>query len=481
MKCPPPRAVIDIGSNSVRLVIFDGPARAPLTRFNEKVMVGLGRGLADTGQMGVGPRRRAEEALLRFGQIVRAAGIDAPLIVATAAVRDASDGAAFVARLTELDLAPTVLTGEAEGRLSALGVLAGDARASGLVADLGGGSLELAELGCGSVGQAVSLPLGVLRIRDLARGRSRALTKALAQGLKAVAWQGARAETLHLVGGSFRALGSLDSQWRGRQPPALHGLVLAPERAAMLRRRLARPSEETLAALPGVASARRSQMPAAAALLTALVDQLQPSSLVISSTGLREGLLYDQLTVEDRSQRPAPRCGSVRGWGGGRLDGRQRSIVGSRPCSTIPSTSRRLRLASAHLAGSGWHANPSFRAERAAETALHGAWTGVGPRGRAIMAATLDACFGGGSNLDRQLSEWADAASLERARQWGLALRLAQRFSGGVESALGEGQLSRGRGRIELRLTGGLAAGEVVERRLRQLSAALGCEGVVVG
>ena len=480
MTSPPPRAVIDIGSNSVRLVIFDGPARAPLTRFNEKVMVGLGRGLADTSEMGVGPRRRAEEALLRFGQIVRAAGIDAPLIVATAAVRDASDGAAFVARLTELDLAPTVLTGEAEGRLSALGVLAGDARASGLVADLGGGSLELAELGCGSVGRAVSLPLGVLRIRDLARGRSRALTKALADGLKAVAWQGARGETLHLVGGSFRALGSLDSQWRGRQPPALHGLVLAPERAAMLRRRLARPSEETLAALPGVASARRSQMPAAAALLTALVDQLQPSRLVISSTGLREGLLYDQLTVEDRSQDPL--LAAVRFEAG--EEGASMGTAVDRwiaPLFDDPVHLRRLRLASAHLAGSGWHANPSFRAERAAETALHGAWTGVGPRGRAIMAATLDACFGGGSNLDRQLSEWADAASLERARQWGLALRLAQRFSGGVESALGEGQLSRGRGRIELRLTGGLAAGEVVGRRLRQLSAALGCEGVVVG
>ena len=168
-----PQAVIDIGSNSVRLVIFEGPARAPLTRFNEKVMVGLGRELALTGAMGAEPRRRAEAAMVRFARLSAAAGVEHPLIVATAAVRDASDGPAFVARLGELGLAPTVLSGEEEGRMSALGVRAGDAAATGLVADLGGGSLELAELGASGVVQSVSLPLGVLcaSTRRCATGR----------------------------------------------------------------------------------------------------------------------------------------------------------------------------------------------------------------------------------------------------------------------------------------------------------------------
>ena len=139
----------------------------------------------------------------------------------------------------------------------------------------------------------------------------------------------------------------------------------------------------------------------------------------------------------------------------------------------------RLRLAAALLAGTGWRANPSFRAERAAETAFHGAWIGVGPKGRAIMAAAVGACFGGGSGLEGQLAAWCDAAALGRAREWGLAMRLAQRFSGGALEVLGEGALVRNGDRLELRLTGAVPAGEVVERRLRQLAGVLGCEGVV--
>lgn len=493
-----PRSVIDIGSNSVRLVIYEGPARAPLTRFNEKVMVGLGRGLALNGAMGEGPRRRATDAMVRFARLSDAAGCDRPLIVATAAVRDASDGPAFVDRLSELGLAPLVLSGDEEGRMSALGVRAGDPDATGVVADLGGGSLELAELDAHGVGQSVSLPLGVLRIGALATGRPRALAKVLTDGLKAAGWRDWRPGALHLVGGSFRALAALDNHWLGRQPPALHGLILAPDRAAALRRRLARASDEALASLPDVANARRAQMPAAASLLAALVERLDPTRLVVSVTGLREGLLFDRLDeaakaedpliaavryeAEDRADRAVAgqdgsdlRAGRL---GGGGLGGAVDRWI--EPVFDDPPDMARLRLAAAHLAGTGWRANPSFRAERAAEMAFHGAWIGVGPRGRALMAAALGACFGGGSGLESQLTAWCDPAALTRARDWGLALRLARRFSGGVPAALDEGRLVRARGRLELRLTGRLPAGEVVERRLRQLGAALSCDGIVV-
>jgi len=474
-----PRSVIDIGSNSVRLVIYEGPARAPLTRFNEKVMVGLGRELARTGAMGAGPRRRAEDAMVRFARLSAAAGVAQPLIVATAAVRDASDGPAFVKRLGELGLTPAVLSGEEEGRMSALGVRAGDAGATGLVADLGGGSLELAELGQDGVVQSVSLPLGVLRIGELAGSRPRAMAKVLADGLKAAGWRSRKPGALHLVGGSFRALASLDARWLGRQPPALHGLILSPDRAAALRRRLARASDVALGSLPGVASARRTQMPAAAALLAALVERLEPTRLVVSATGLREGLLYDQLDEATRTDDPL--IAAVRFEAGGEAvlgEAVDRWIA---PVFDDSPQIARLRLAAAHLAGTGWRANPSFRAERAAETAFHGAWIGVGPRGRAIMAAALGACFGGGSGLESHLAAWCDPAALARAREWGLAMRLAQRFSGGVLEALNEGRLVRAGQRLELRLTGELPAGEVVERRLRQLAGALGREGVVVG
>ena len=473
---PPPRAVIDIGSNSVRLVIYHGPARAPLTRFNEKVMVGLGARLAETGAMGADARDRAEAALVRFAALTRAAGVERPLIVATAAVREATDGARFVERLTALGLPPRVLSGREEGEMAALGVRAGMPDAVGLVADLGGGSLELARLTRDGVGVAVSLPLGVLRVADVARERPRKLAKMLRDGLVSAGWKERSGGALHLVGGSFRALAALDSHWRGRTPPALHGLVLAPDRAAALRRRVARASEAALLSLPGVSGSRRAQMPAAAALLAALVERLEPNRLVISTTGLREGVLYDRLEPHERAHDPLIEAARFEAGAEAALgEAVDRWIA---PVFDDAPAMARLRRAAALLAGTGWRANPSFRAERAAETAFHGNWTGVDARGRAVMAAALDACFGGGSGLEDQLGAWSDAASLARAREWGLAMRLAQRFSGGVVDVMGEGALVRAGDRLELRLTGAVPAGEVVERRLRQLAGALGVEGV---
>ena len=469
------RAVIDIGSNSVRLVLYGGPPRAPLTRFNEKVMVGLGRELAETGAMGADARGRAEAAIVRFAQLIDAAGVERPLIVATAAVRDASDGPAFVERLESLGLAPRVLSGAEEGRMSALGVRAGFPDARGLVADLGGGSLELARLTTDGVPLSVSLPLGVLRVGEAARGRPRKLAKLLGDGLAEAGWKDVGGP-LYLVGGSFRALAALDAHWRSRQPPALHGLTLAPARAAALRRRLSRASDDALQSLPGVSGARRTQMPAAAAILAALVERLEPTRLVVSATGLREGVLYDQLSEAERARDPL--IESARAEAGAEAALGEAVDRWIAPIFDDPLAVTRLRLAAALLAGTGWRANPSFRAERAAETAFHGNWTGVDARGRAVMAAALDACFGGGSGLVDQLEAWSDAASLARAREWGLAMRLAQRFSGGVVEVLGEGALSRAGNRLELRLTGAVPAGEVVERRLRQLAGALGVEGV---
>ena len=209
-------------------------------------------------------------------------------------------------------------------------------------------------------------------------------------------------------------------------------------------------SAEALAALPGVSANRRPQMPAAAAMLDALVQQLRPSALVVSATGLREGVLFDALTPEERAADPlieAVRFEAALASPGQRSGPEFGAAIDRwiAPLFDDPPALARLRLAAAHLASTGWRANPSFRAERAAETAFHGNWIGVDARGRAIMAAALDACFGGGSGLESQLTDWCDAPALARAREWGLAMRLAQRFSGGAVAMLNEARLVWGR------------------------------------
>ena len=485
MTAQAPRAVIDIGSNSVRLVIYAGPARAPLATFNEKVMAGLGREVGATGRMGEEPRARALAAIARFVALTDAAGVERPRIVATAAVREAEDGPRFAEAVRALGHGIDVLSGVDEARMAALGVIAGLPDADGVVADLGGGSLELVRVAGGQGGAGASLPLGVLRMGALATDRRHKLAAAVGQGLAAAGWsKGEGRPTLYLVGGSFRSLASLDLAWRGRTAPALHGLRVPPERAEELRRRLGRMTAEGIGSLPGVSSTRRPQMPAAAAMLDALVEELEPAALVVSATGLREGVLFDALKPEERAADPLIEAvrfeAAIAALGRGPETGAaiDRWIA---PVFDDPPPLARLRLAAAHLAGTGWRANPSFRAERAAETAFHGNWIGVDARGRAMMAAAMDACFGGGSGLGDQLAEWCDAPSLARAREWGLALRLAQRFSGGAVAMLEAGRLVRTGERLELRVTGEAPVGEVVERRLRQLGSALGVEGVVVG
>ena len=484
MSARPPRAVIDIGSNSVRLVIYAGPARAPLATFNEKVTAGLGRDVGATGQMGEEARARALIAVARFVAVADAAGVERPHVVATAAVREAEDGPLFAEAVRALGPGLRVLSGGQEARMAALGVVAGLPDADGVVADLGGGSLELVRVADGEAGVGVSLPLGVLRMGAMATDKRRKLATAVGQGLKAGDWpKGEGRPTLYLVGGSFRSLASLDLAWRGRTAPALHGLAIASERAGELRRRLERLSPEAIGSLPRVSATRRPQMPAAAAMLDALVQELRPVRLVVSATGLREGVLFDALTPAERAADPLIEAvrfeAAIAALGRGPETGAAIDRWIAPVFDDAPALAR-LRLAAAHLAGTGWRANPSFRAERAAETAFHGNWIGVDAKGRAMMAAAMDACFGGGSGLGAQLSEWCDAPALARAREWGLALRLAQRFSGGAAAMLEAGRLVRTAGRLELRVTGDAPAGEVVERRLRQLAGALGVEGVVI-
>ncbi|MGR3491100.1 MAG: Ppx/GppA phosphatase family protein, partial [Shimia sp.] len=146
--------VIDVGSNSIRLVIFDGAARSPAYFFNEKVMAGLGVGLGETGHLNPEGRKRGLDALARFAAVARAAEVSHISTVATAAVREASDGPAFVKEVEEqTGLKLWVIDGREEARLSAQGVLLGWPGSYGLICDIGGSSMELAEIREGRVGK----------------------------------------------------------------------------------------------------------------------------------------------------------------------------------------------------------------------------------------------------------------------------------------------------------------------------------------
>nr|HMN55569.1 Ppx/GppA family phosphatase [Sphingopyxis sp.] len=299
-------AVIDIGSNSVRIVVYEGPARAPAVIFNEKVAAGLGRGLAIDGRIAPEDATRGLVALRRYALLARHMGVTDLQCVATAAVRDAANGPAFIAAAEEAGLAIRLLSGEEEAEAAGHGVLSAIPDARGIAVDLGGGSLELAEVADGAVGRRASFPLGVLRLPALRKDGEQAFERAIRKMLKGAGWPngGLSGLPLYLVGGSWRALSRLDLELT-KDPLAVLDQHRLPRTALRrLIRATKRLSFEELRAIPGMAANRAAALPDAAALLAALVNILDVPEMTVSSSGLREGLLFQALDAETRAQDP---------------------------------------------------------------------------------------------------------------------------------------------------------------------------------
>lgn len=471
-------AIIDIGSNSIRLVVYDGPQRIPFVLFNEKVMAGLGAAMGSAGRIAEDAMDRGIAALERFSRLCVEMSVDQLSVVATAAVRDASNGEEFVARAVELGLDVRVLSGEEEGLASAHGLLSGMPEADGIMGDLGGGSLELVRVSGGKVGRAVSLPLGVFRVGEVRRRGK----KALAQRLDALLAERGFADVetglpFYLIGGSWRALARLDMLLTGYPLPILHHYEMTPDRPAALLQRIDRPGKSDFKNLPSVSSARLPGLPDAAHLLCTIIDRLKSSHLTVSAFGLREGLLFEQLPAELAKQDPLLVAARIEGEAQGRFVGHGDQISGwiAPLFHDDPPEWARIRLAACMLADVGWRANPEFRAERGLEFALHGNWVGVSAAERAALAQALYANFGGGNTIAPMLEPLASAEFLRRATQWGLAIRLCQRLSGGAEGPLEGSSLEIRDGTIILRLDSAYAglAGESIDRRLKQLGQAM--------
>lgn len=472
-------AVIDIGSNSIRLVVFDEEIRTPGLLFNEKVMAGLGRGAGPGEPLDPEAMERAVGTLRRYRALAAEMGVTECMTVATAAVRDASNGRELLDRIAAIGLPVRLLSGSDEANLSGLGVLSAIPEADGLVGDLGGGSLELARISGGEVRQTASFPLGVLRVAELrARGKN-ALRSAVAKALKSVPWvRECAGLPLYLVGGSWRSLARLDMIRTGFALPIVHHYTMAPSRADRLVRLLARLAPERLAEFASISTSRIPNLADGAAILSLLVKQLSPSQLVISAYGLREGLLYERLDAAERALDPLIEAARQEGERQGRFaahgDLLARWIAPA--FAGEDAESARLRHAACLLADTGWRAHPEFRAERGLDMALHANCVGIDASGRARIAQALFTGFGGGTAIIETLLGLASRADLEQAARWGLAIRLGQRFSGGVETPLEGSRLEVDDAYVTLSLDKRDEAllGEAVGKRLRQLAESLG-------
>lgn len=479
----PSRAIIDIGSNTVRLVVYGGTMRAPMVLLNEKVTAKLGREIAATGRLAEEAMELALRGLRRFALLLADLGITDVETVATAAVRDAANGAEFTEELRRLGLLPRVISGEEEALLSAHGVIGAFPDARGMVADLGGGSLELVRVANGAADGASTLPLGTLRLPEHRKNGGRGeMGKALDKVIRKAGWDLSDNPpeangTLYLVGGTWRAMAVFAMASRGHPLSDPHGFELDPATAREIAATLAGSESDVLKGRERISTMRAEKLPDAAVLLTALLARLNPARVVFSSWGLREGLLYDRLPAHSRAADPllagVAVFASQRGATPTLATRMAAWTLDAAPARTHGS--ERLRLAATMLALASMQIEPNLRLPQAIDWALQKRWIAVDGKGRAMMAAAI-AANGNQLVLPPRVRALASEEALEEALRWGLALRLARRLGAQSRRSLEVSRLVVADGVLELRLATSHAAlfGAPTEKDIKLLASRLG-------
>jgi exopolyphosphatase/guanosine-5'-triphosphate,3'-diphosphate pyrophosphatase len=475
-------AVVDIGSNSIRLVVFDGLVRAPSLLFNEKVLCGLGRGLNDSGRLNEAGVESALVNLARFVRLAEAMEVDRLDLLATAAVRDAVNGREFVAAVREHCGVPVrILSGGEEAKFSALGVVSGIPGADGLMGDLGGGSLELVGLDRGRLGAHVTLPLGPLRVGEVAIGDRDAARQLIDRTLSNVAWlKDLRGRDFYAVGGAWRSLARIHMDQTGHPLHIIQQYRIGRREAEDLLRIMASLGRRSLAAISGLPRRRVDTLPFAALLLERLLRQARPESIVFSAFGLREGYLYSQLPAVLRRQDPllaGARELADRDWRFGSLG----TMLADWSDPLFPGESepeRRLRHAVCVLSDTAWRDHPDYRAHQAFGRIVHLPIGGIDHPQRVFAGAAVAIRYAGSIDPVARdpVLRLIDEATMTRALVLGLTLRLAYSLSGATPHLLRETALKLNGDRLTLHLpkNGTVMHGEAVSRRLEALGRVLG-------
>ena len=485
-----PVAVIDIGSNSVRLVVYDAAKRAPIPMFNEKVLCGLGRGLDSTGRLNPEGAKLARESLHRFAALTQAMGVADIDAFATAAVREATDGPDFAAAVErDCGFPVRVISGAEEARLSALGVLAEIPNANGIMGDLGGASLELAHLKGGAGAQQTSLPIGPLRIAcnpsgpgssDGASGGDSG--RSMEEYLSQAAWLGeARGGTFYAVGGTWRSWARMHMR-HVRYPLSIaHHYEITASSALEFAKEISALPADALSNFAGFPEERADSIPFANLVLKRLIEQTGVAAVLFSAYGVREGLIFDRLPISLKAEDPLiAACRNLATMTGrATADGEALFRWSSPAFADETEEEARLRRAACLLADLEWSEHPDYRAEHALLRILRYPLIGVDHPGRAYMGLAVASRHAKvrDSLLERYLRSLLDGAELRRAKAAGLAMRLAYTFSGGVISLLEQTALRREGNKLKLELPdhADVLVGDVVQSRFRSLAQELGC------
>jgi exopolyphosphatase / guanosine-5'-triphosphate,3'-diphosphate pyrophosphatase len=486
-----PTAIVDIGSNSVRLVAYEGLTRAPTPLFNEKATCGLGKGVATTGELAQDGMNKALDALRRFRKLCEFMRIDDVRPVATAAARDAANGPQFLAAAQEAIGRPIeLISGGREAELSGLGVISTFHNADGVVGDLGGGSLELIDVRNGGVGAGLSLKLGSLALMD-ASGRSpkNAMRIAKQQMADAGPLDQLRGRTFYAVGGTWRSLAKLHMAQCNYPLDVMHGYVIPARDAADFASLVERVETDSLVAVGAISETRRPALAYGAVVLEEIIRRGKPGKVVISTGGLREGLLYSQLDEDIRVRDPLLESAREYNILRSRAPGHGEDLIAWSDAfmasSHIDETpeEQRLRHAACLYGDIGWRTSPDYRSDLALNLLANSPIVGIDHAGRAYLGmAVAYRHLGPGEEIDPQIRSLASPRLMDRARIFGAIQRVGYIVSASVPGILPRTKLLCVKGKVSLTLPRDLAdlAGDRLNGRLKQLGKLIGRAPAIV-
>jgi exopolyphosphatase / guanosine-5'-triphosphate,3'-diphosphate pyrophosphatase len=487
-------AVIDIGSNSVRLVVYESMSRSLVSVFNEKTLCGLGREVQSTGLLAPDAVAKALTSLRRFRALCKVQRVGRVHAIATAACRDATNGPDFIAKAERIcGVKIEILSGPREAKLSALGVVSGIHRPDGIVGDLGGGSLELIDVRGNSVRSGVTLPLGTLALQDLSHKSLKRAERITRNELSEVTQlKAGRGRSFYAVGGTWRALARIHIIQSGYPLGVMHGYTIAAADALDFARRVRRlAAANLLANIEAVADARRPLLTYAALVLEYIIRVAQPKTIVFSTFGVREGLLYSMLPDAERAvdgflcgaqslnellSRSARHAQELIGW-----TDRLVRVVGLRESDE----DRRLRHAACLLSDIGWRVHPDHRGEQTLSLITNGNFGSISHQGRAFVALSVFFRYAGLSEENEPpvvVQDLVTPAQLERARVLGAAFRVAHLISAARPGVLPATHF-RSRGRKLMLVFEHKMVDLVADRvgsRFRQLARLVGRSGSIV-
>ncbi len=473
--------IIDIGSNTVRLVVYNVESRLPIPMFNEKATCRLGAGLAETGKLNPKGANLARNSIDRFVQLARAMEVSGLSIVATAAVRAASDGKRFINDIEKIcGKSVEIISGEEEARLASIGILNGLPNREGVLCDLGGGSLDIVLMDADDNHSYATAQLGHIVLHERSGGKINKAKKIIDNDLDDYTWlSNAKGRPLFAVGGAIRALAKLYIRQTNYPIHVVDGLVVRSDVIQDFLKLLSRQSPASLSKLPFVSSKRVETLPTASLVLGRLLKKTRAKEVVFSAFGMREGKMLSMLPERDKNLDPLIAAAEVMGKSAGRF-----SVAGHelyRWISPIfsPDTEEhdRCRLAACLLSDICWNEHPDYRSEHAFERTLTLPVAGLNHAQRVFLALSIYIRYGGdiSDEIVKPVLSEIDEDALLGAIVTGQAIRLGHVVAGSAPGLLDLTYLERTERSVVLgsKQVKSLVQGEVVERRIQNLAKSL--------